>query len=172
MSFPDTPYVLSEAFDASFAAMKGWQRWKEPIQTFVESDDDRKRFLQLDANLSRCPMIVAAWDTTEPRWWVYSQQEWKCPLRVSIYVARERNRLSMDLLVDVVMAFFRYEHPQSTPSAPVSLIRRMTCDDPSILQFQPGIHIDAGADGQHKLLMSEVVIGLSLKIDPKLRPYT
>lgn len=164
-----TTKVVGPAYEAVWTALKGWKQWTAPIATFADSDEARKRFLQLDANVSRCPMLAAQWDNTEPRWWVYSQQEWLCPLRVSVFVPQDRNRLSMDLVEDIIDALFRYEAPQSTSAGPLSLVRNVTCRDPEILQFQSGIYVEVGQEGQHKLLQSDVVVRLSLKKDPKLR---
>lgn len=164
-----TTKVIGPAYGAVWAALKGWRQWTAPIVTYCDTDEARKRFLQMDANLSRCPMIAAQWDATEPKWWVYSQQEWLCPLRVSVFVQSDRNELSMALVEDVIDAVFRFEAASSTAAGPLPLVRSLTCRDPEILQFTAGQFIEVGQDGQHKLLQSDVVIRLSLRKDPKLR---
>lgn len=169
MSQTATNKKIGPIWDDVFTAMKGWQRWTEKIVTFVETDEDRKRLLQIDPNLSRLPLITAEWDVTNPRWWVFSQQEWLCPLRIEAYVPADRNRLSMDLVEDIIDAIFRYEAPGSTAAAPVPLIKKQTCRDPVIQQFQCGTYVELGADQKHKMLQSSVVFQLSLKKDPKIR---
>lgn len=169
MSQTSTAKVIGPAWDVVFTALKGWTQWTERIATFADSDEDRKRFLTLDANISRCPLITAAWDDTQPRWWVFSQQEWLCPLRVEIYVPHDRNRLAMNLIEDVIDAVFRFEAPGSTAAAPVPLVKKTLCRDPIIQQFQSGTFAEVGEGGNHKLLMSSVVFQLSLRKDPKIR---
>lgn len=164
-----TTKVLRPAWENAWAALKGWRQWSEPIQTFADTDEDVRRFINEAATLSRVPMIFASWDSSEPRWWVYSEQEWKVPLRINVYVHRDRHGLSMDLIEDAIDAVFRFEAPNSLPAAPVPLIRSQTCRDPEILQFQTGLSLDAGEGGKHKLLQSWVVVRLTLRKDPKLR---
>lgn len=164
-----TTKVLRPAWDAAWAALKGWEQWSEKIQTFAESDDDYRRFINDGASLSRVPMVFASWDQSEPRWWVHSQQEWKVPLRINAYVQRDRHGLSMDIIEDAIDAVFRFEAPGSTAAAPLPLIRTKTCREPEIMQFQTGLSLDAGAEGNHKLLLSWVVIRLTLQKDPKIR---
>lgn len=169
MAQTSTEKKIRPAYDAVMTALKGWSLWSEKIQTFVMNDAERKQFLQIGANISRCPMIAAAWDATNPTWWVYSQQEWLCPLRLSIYVPYDRHSLAMDLIDDAIDAVFRFEAPNSTAAGPVPLIKQATCRDPEIMQFQAGLYVELGEEQQHKLLMSEVVIRLSLRKDLKLR---
>lgn len=164
-----TTKVLRPAWENAWAALKGWKQWSEAIQTFAESDEDVRRFINDAASLSRVPMLFASWDSSEPRWWVYSEQEWKVPLRINVYVPRDRHTLSMDLIEDAIDAVFRFESPSSTSAAPVPLIRSKTCRDPEIMQFQTGLALDAGAEGKHPLLQSWVVVRLTLRKDPKLR---
>lgn len=164
-----TEKKLSPTWDAAFACLKEWKQWTSQIVSFVESDEDRKRFLTLDPNVSRLPMVSASWDATNPRWWVYSESEWKCPLRIEIYVPHDRNRLAMDLTEDAIDAIYRYESPQSTTAAPVPLMKSLLCRDPEVIEFQPGEYVEAGEAGKHKLLMSHVVVSLTVRKDPKLR---
>lgn len=164
-----TEKKIAPAWDAAFACLKGWQPWTSKIVSFVETDEDRKRFLKTEPNLSRLPMVSASWDVTNPRWWVYSEQEWKCPFRVEIYVPSDRNRLAMDLAEDVIDAVYRFEAPQSTNAGPVPLLKSLLCRDPEVVEFQPGTFVEAGEGGMHKLLMSHVVFSLTVRKDPKLR---
>lgn len=169
MNQTSTTKMIRPAWEAVWAALKGWQRWTEKIQTFAETDEDVRRFINDAASLSRVPLLFAGWDSTEPAWWVHSQQEWKVPLRISIFVPRDRHSLSMDLIEDAIDAVFRFEAAGSTAAAPVPLVKKETCRDPEIMQFQTGLAIDAGENGQHKLLQSFLVVRLSLRKDPKLR---
>lgn len=161
--------VIQPAWDAVWTALKGWSCWKEPVRSFVESDEDVRRFIQTEANLSRVPMVTAQWDASTPSWWVYSEQKWEAPLRISVYVPRDRHTLSMDMIEDAMDAVYRFESPKSTAAAPVPLVKSLLCRDPELMQFQTGIPVDSGENGQHRLLQSYVVIRLTLRKDPKIR---
>jgi hypothetical protein len=169
MTQTSTTKVIAPAWDAVWRALKGWSLWKSRINTFCDTDEAVKDFIRQDASVARCPMVAAQWDATDPTWWVQSQQEWKCPLRISIYVQRDRFSLGMDLIEDAIDAIFRFESDESTEAAPVPLIKKLTCRDPEVLQFTPCVPIEVGENSQHKLLISTVVVRLSLRKDPKIR---
>lgn len=169
MTQSSTSKVIKPAWESVWNALQGWKLWTEKIQSFIATDDDVKNFIRSEASLSRVPMVTAAWDASTPSWWVYSQQKWEAPLRISVYVPRDRHSLSMDLIEDAIDAVYRFEAPNSTAAAPVPLVKSLLCRDPELLQFQTGLPVDAGAEGQHKLLHSFVVVRLTLRKDPKIR---
>lgn len=170
MAATSTTKLLKPARQAVWKALREWPRWTEKIQTTYETDDDVRRFLQQEANLSRCPAMSALWRTTNPEWWVHSQQEWKCPLEISIWVPVDRLSLSEDLLEDAIDAVFRAEAQQSVAGGRVFVVQAECGSHPQILAMEIGVPIQAGENGQHRLLQSSVVLQLPLKKRPIMAP--
>lgn len=164
-----TAKALTPVREKLWTALKGWNQYTEKIHWFAESDAEVRYFLQNDASLSRCPIITARWREFNPEWWVFSQQEWRVAIEVSVWVPDDRQTLSQDLIEDVIDAVFRHEAPGTTAAAPLPTLKSYLCRDPEILVVAPSIPVEAGIDGKHKLLQSYVVFGLTVRKDPKLR---
>ena len=166
MAATSTTKLLTAARQAVWQALREWPLWTAKIQTTYESDDEVRRFLQQEANVSRCPAMSALWRTTNPEWWVHSQQEWKCPLEISIWVSEDRLSLSEDLIEDAIDAVFRAEHSTSVAGGRVFVVQQVCGNHPQILAMEVGVPITAGEDGKHRLLQSSVVFQLPLKKRP------
>lgn len=170
MAASSTPKLLKSARQAVWKALREWPLWTAKIQTPYETDDEVRRFIQQDANVSRCPAMSVLWRTTNPEWWVHSQQEWKCPLEVSIWVPSDSLSLSEDLIEDAIDAVFRAETQASVAGGRVFVVQSECGNHPQILSMDFGVPVQAGENGQHRLLQSSVVFHLPLKKRPIMAP--
>lgn len=162
--------VIRPAWEAAWECLRGWSAWTQKIQTFVAEDDPIHHFNQTGASASDMPLVSAAWDQSEPRWWVYSHQLWELPLRVSVFVPSDRWSLGMDLVEDAVDALFRFEASGSTAAAPVPLLKKLSGGpEPKIVLIQPNIVVPIGDNGAVTVLRSDAVVQIVMKKDPKIR---
>lgn len=166
MADTSTTKVLRTARETVWKALRQWTLWTETIRQNYESDDEVRRFIASDPNVSRLPALSVLWRTSNPEWWVHTLQDWKVPLEISVWVPDDRQSLAEDLLEDVVDAVMRTDAPSSTTAAPVSLMKQLTGAHPTILSLECAVPVAAGADGRHRLLQSSVVFQLSLRKDP------
>lgn len=168
-----TTKILRPARQAVFYALRRWDRWTSQINTFVESDDDVKRFLQVEPNVSRCPMVSAAWATFDPSWWVFTMQRWQAPLEIAVWVPEDRASLAEDLIEDAIDAVYRFPHQSSSNAAPVSHVAKVIAESGGkatmILAVNPGTPVAVGEEQKHRMIRSSVVIRFELQKDPMLR---
>lgn len=165
-----TTKVLRNAREAVQTALTQWQGWTEKPRTIIKSDDDVRYFFQQEANVSRCPILNVSWAAFDPRWWVFTQQEWRAPLTIELYVPMDRRALSEDMIEDVIDAVYRFEDQSSSNAVPVPYVRKAVggCEF-SIAQIEIAQPIETGEEQKHKMLRSAVTIQFVLRKDPKLR---
>lgn len=169
MARPSTK-VFAPARAAVHYALKHWDQWTEQPNWFVDTDDEVRFLLQQDANKSRTPIVSTRWRETNPEWWVFSAQEWRAPIEISVHVNENRHKLAEDLIEDAIDAVYRFEDQTSTPAVPVPYVRKAIggCEI-EILSVAPAVPIQVGIEARHRLLLSTAVLSLRLKKDPLLR---
>lgn len=166
MAASSTTKVLEPARNAVWTALRNWPNWTAKIQTICDTDARVREFIRQEASVARCPMLSVLWRQTNPEWWVHSQQNWKVPLELSIWVTDDQQSLSENLLEDAIDAVFRHETNASVAQGREFTVKKEVGVHPVILAMEIGVPIQAGVEGKHRLLQSLAVFQLEVKKNP------
>lgn len=158
---------LTDARQAMWQAIRNWPATRSAFKRQFDFDSESAAVVSPKPSPSDFPLISIFPTSVDPRWWVYSAQEWTYALKVEIWVKDWILTPAEQLVRAVVAAVFRSStNPNDANVAPYveAQIGRLPVFGP--LSFERTFVEQDGDDEPIKAILAELTFLLKIERNP------
>lgn len=159
---------LTDARRAVWKAIREWPDTRAAFKRQFDFEQESACIPQIGPAFSDLPCISIFPTTVDPRWWVYSMQEWTYALRIQIWTKDWMLPENESLLRKVTDAIFQSKVTGEIAGYVETELGRLPVLSPTSFQYTT-VEAD-GEDEPMKATLSEIVILLKIERDPLGRP--